>query len=424
MADNTQVVTGTGDTFRSKDRAGVKTEIVGLDLNPAGAEILQSASALADGVANPTIPAWAACGLVYNGATWDRVRGDVANGLDVDVTRVQGSVTVAQATAANLKVDASGAAVPVTDNGGSLTVDAPVGTPLRVDPTGTTTQPVSIASIPTVVEKQDQVAAVSATWTSATGANTTLAAATTGYGTASVTITTPSTATAGAITIEVSDDGGTTWFPAGAVRIDNTLAENVVALAGPGIAQSRAYAVSVDAFTHVRARLSTAITGAGNTVVRIATVAGGIEPLVSAIPPRTPFTLTILSVTTATAEALVNAVAVRGLTAAAAASSQTVTPGKTLRIMSITAAIITTAAAINHGLINLRARASGALAITDAPIWRARVGTNSAVQNSVGSVAQNFPDGIDLPSGTVFGFSGVAGAATGGWDVTLTGYEF
>src|SRR3954465_4653193 len=29
---------------------------------------------------------------VYNGSTFDRARGDIANGLDVDVTRVQGTV--------------------------------------------------------------------------------------------------------------------------------------------------------------------------------------------------------------------------------------------------------------------------------------------------------------------------------------------
>lgn len=52
--------------------------------------------------------------------------GDATNGLDVDVTRVSGNVTVVQATATNLKVDASDVAVPVTDNGGSLTVDGTV----------------------------------------------------------------------------------------------------------------------------------------------------------------------------------------------------------------------------------------------------------------------------------------------------------
>lgn len=54
------------------------------------------------------------------------IGGDATNGLDVDVTRVSGNVTVVQGTAANLKVDASGVAVPVTDNSGSLTVDGTV----------------------------------------------------------------------------------------------------------------------------------------------------------------------------------------------------------------------------------------------------------------------------------------------------------
>lgn len=56
-----------------------------------------------------------------------------ANGLTVDVTRVQGAVVVNNPTAANLKVDASGAAVPVINNGGTtLAVSAPAGTPVAV----------------------------------------------------------------------------------------------------------------------------------------------------------------------------------------------------------------------------------------------------------------------------------------------------
>lgn len=43
----------------------------------------------------------------------DRIAGSAANGLEVDVTRVQGTV----------EVDASGTPVPVTDNGGALTID-------------------------------------------------------------------------------------------------------------------------------------------------------------------------------------------------------------------------------------------------------------------------------------------------------------
>lgn len=42
MADNTQVNTGTGDVIRDIDRAGVKTQIVGLDAGGSGAESLVS----------------------------------------------------------------------------------------------------------------------------------------------------------------------------------------------------------------------------------------------------------------------------------------------------------------------------------------------------------------------------------------------
>lgn len=43
MADNTTINPGAaGDVIRSEDRTGVKTQIVGLDLNPAGAESLMA----------------------------------------------------------------------------------------------------------------------------------------------------------------------------------------------------------------------------------------------------------------------------------------------------------------------------------------------------------------------------------------------
>lgn len=45
---------------------------------------------------------------VYNGTTWDRVRGDVTNGMDVDVTRVSGNVTVVQPTAGDLNATVTG----------------------------------------------------------------------------------------------------------------------------------------------------------------------------------------------------------------------------------------------------------------------------------------------------------------------------
>lgn len=100
MADNVAITAGSGTNVATDDVGGVHFQKVKLDGG-------------GDGVSAP-------------------IGGDATYGLDVDVTRVSGNVTVVQATAANLKVDASGVAVPITDNSGSLTVDAPVGTPVFV----------------------------------------------------------------------------------------------------------------------------------------------------------------------------------------------------------------------------------------------------------------------------------------------------
>lgn len=43
---------------------------------------------------------------IYNGTTWDRVRGDITNGMDVDVTRVGGQVQVGDGTNA-VSIDTS-----------------------------------------------------------------------------------------------------------------------------------------------------------------------------------------------------------------------------------------------------------------------------------------------------------------------------
>lgn len=56
MADNTLLNNGTGgDTIRDKDRAGVKTQIIGIDLNPSGTESLMSgAMPIKDSLGNST----------------------------------------------------------------------------------------------------------------------------------------------------------------------------------------------------------------------------------------------------------------------------------------------------------------------------------------------------------------------------------
>jgi hypothetical protein len=55
---------------------------------------LPAAAALTDAFANPTAPGVGAFLMGWNSATWDRLKSTTANGLVVDVSRVQGTVTV------------------------------------------------------------------------------------------------------------------------------------------------------------------------------------------------------------------------------------------------------------------------------------------------------------------------------------------
>jgi hypothetical protein len=86
MADNVTLDPGTGGSVvRTKDRTGVETSIVALDINPSGSEVLQAAAALADATANPTTAPWAGMLMCFNGTTWDRLRGDTTNGIFANV---------------------------------------------------------------------------------------------------------------------------------------------------------------------------------------------------------------------------------------------------------------------------------------------------------------------------------------------------
>lgn len=99
MADNVEITPGTGADIASDDVGGVHFQKVKLDIGGDGA----------------SVPA----------------TGDAANGLDVDVTRIQDVVHVDD-NAGSLSVDDGGAPLSVDDNAGSLTVDAPVATPVAV----------------------------------------------------------------------------------------------------------------------------------------------------------------------------------------------------------------------------------------------------------------------------------------------------
>lgn len=92
---------------------------------------LPAASALADNEANPTVPRVGSMLMVYDGATWDRVRGDLEQGLDVDPTRLPnlslqdfdtGVGTVNQYSV-GIVVSAAGGPLAITGDATGLDVD-------------------------------------------------------------------------------------------------------------------------------------------------------------------------------------------------------------------------------------------------------------------------------------------------------------
>jgi hypothetical protein len=77
---------------------------------------LPAAVALSDALGNPTAPQVGSSLLVWDTTQWFRARGDTTNGLDVDVTRVSGTVTVAGTVTANIGTSGSLA----LESGGNL----------------------------------------------------------------------------------------------------------------------------------------------------------------------------------------------------------------------------------------------------------------------------------------------------------------
>lgn len=133
MADNVLVTPGSGANVRAKNLSGILTQIVQIDVGGESAELQL--------IADPTY------------------------GVPVDIKRFPaGAVLVNNPTAANLKVDASGATVPVSDAGGSFTVDAPAATPVFVRLSNGT---IAVDTIPvsgTVTANQGTAAIASGAW--------------------------------------------------------------------------------------------------------------------------------------------------------------------------------------------------------------------------------------------------------------------
>jgi hypothetical protein len=117
---------------------------------------LPAAAALADGAGNPTTPSIGSNTLVYNGTTWDRARGDTANGLDVDVTRLP-ALPAGPNNIGDVDI-ASFAAGAITEVQGDVAQGVAVaGNPLTIGCEARTTNPTAVSDGQAVRARSDDL---------------------------------------------------------------------------------------------------------------------------------------------------------------------------------------------------------------------------------------------------------------------------
>lgn len=141
MADNT-TLPGTGEVVRDKDRSGVKTQIIGIDLAPGGSETLMNGvMPVSDNGGSLTIDGTVAVSgtvavtdnsgslTVDNGGTFavqadtELTTSDLDTGGGTDTRAVVG---LALAASGGAVLAGTANPVPISDNGGSVTVDGTV----------------------------------------------------------------------------------------------------------------------------------------------------------------------------------------------------------------------------------------------------------------------------------------------------------
>lgn len=108
-----------------------------------------------------------------------------------------------------------------------------------------------------------------ATWTSATAADTAVTLDVSNYAGALVTYTKTGTVSAGTIVFEFSDDDGTTWYAVKVARLSTHATESSYTLT----TGSTSWIANVPGATDFRVRLSVQISGAGTASLRVANLA-------------------------------------------------------------------------------------------------------------------------------------------------------
>lgn len=226
---------------------------------------------------------------------------------------------------------------------------------------------------------------------------------------------------------EISPDN-TNWFPVAATREDTAGSETTTGVLPANTA--RAWTLGAPGFAFFRVRATAWTSGTAN----VAIVAGTypFEPMVSNVARKDTNRQAVflgwnaLTGTAGVESALTNFTAGnRAGTALTAATSYTVTAGKTLRIQEIHVFLKSTSTVVNIGTYSLRQAASG-IANTSPVIWQGFLGITAATAAANTSVdeAYTFPDGFEIAGGQQITFTYITSAATCTVSFGLTGYEY
>lgn len=109
-----------------------------------------------------------------------------------------------------------------------------------------------------------------------------------------------------------------------------------------------------------------------------------------------------------------------------AATSYTVPTGKTLRLVSLSAAVVATSTALNTTRLRLRVNTAGASIISSPVVWTIRVGATAgtAAANTAAVATFPFPDGVEIPAGAGLAVSHVETATTCTVDLAIDGFLY
>ncbi len=361
--------------------------------------------------------------LVYNGATWDMMRGDITNGLDVDVTRAPGTFAEDAAAASGAtgyailgkRLDDAQAAAALTDTDGDYTH-------LTTDSKGRQKVTISGEAYAQVTGNITASGAGTDPQTSSSSSVIVVPCADSG----NITVQVSGTYGAGAVlTFEGSvTTTGTGWAAIGAVREDTQWAESSSRLPAN---TTRQWTIAVPGYKYIRIRCSTFVSG----TLAITANPGGwlIEPIQPALPTgRVIFGTSSLTKTVTTSDAVPTAdlVPTRDYVASAAVASVTVTAGKRLRLTNMTVAMRGAGTPVAAGFTaRLRVNPSGAAVVTSPIVAEASIASTAAL--AVGAaLSKDVPLDAELNDAAQFTISviGVASSANTIYDVVLAGYEW